>query len=576
MYKICSRKEVGDRIFIDNYNLSAGLYIRILESGDIDEDNIMLIKNKKDMDNSNDTCRWFSKRDFYSSITSANKFLSPSKKFQSSNYYTLYFIRETLPDMNKEFYNQLNQLKLSFYKKVNKDRKLMDEIDNSFSIFENDINDIVNICNSSQEKVDDKVKIKLFIDKEVNEIKEASETCFFKTSSIFADITNITEKDGVTYGIPDFAINLNNKKPLLKMENMPFKSQQYLVSIDYAYFIWKLQRLLSSKIDKYTLWELMEEIYPDYKPDKDIYMKFDIGKSGLKPYSYEVLPKHFEDNKDIDFTIFKIAGLKDTDDINVDGEKKKVGKSYIGSCINNIFSNKGFFIIINQKSMKDAAKVKGVPGNVIKYIYIYKEDFIDYLYKKKDINLFRQIDKITAEAIKDKLFNTEIDDNKEVFSLRSMIDWRISLLNYFDNKERGIGKMAECIYDANKKIKEKIKKEEYEIEDDTEFYYIIGQIVYYLLSRSKSSHKTGRLVEPFYNAYSEPLLKERIVRLYRKYSYEILLKNNTNFSKLFSAVMSYVPLSTMKDKNNKNIFLCGLFKNDNIMYQKTNNESEEN
>lgn len=128
--------------------------------------------------------------------------------------------------------------------------------------------------------------------------------------------------------------------------------------------------------------------------------------------------------------------------------------------------------------------------------------------------------------------------------------------------------MADFLNKIRKDLKEKINSKNSKseslnkIESDIEYYFAIGQEVYYLLSLSKSGNKNQSLANPFINAKNDDVLKEKLRNLYKKYNYSIEY-NNTKASKLYSLILGYSPEGDV----NQDMIIAG-FLSKSLIYEK--------
>ena len=122
---------------------------------------------------------------------------------------------------------------------------------------------------------------------------------------------------------------------------------------------------------------------------------------------------------------------------------------------------------------------------------------------------------------------------------------------------------------------EKIVREKGKIQTDEEYYYLAGQVAYYLLNQSKAEKLTQDVTEPFVKANTVKKLKSELEFLYQKYSYDIYLKF-PKFNNILSQLLLQEPEGKIKD--NKDILLAGLLSS-NLFYEKQeklNNGGNEN
>lgn len=593
-------KQRGDSMFLDNYKLGRGIYIKVTKEGKIDRDSILYIdnKNKENLNSNNELYRWYVERDFYSFILDANKYIDlPGKKFHSNNYFTMFLKRSNLPDnfekkmkeKNKNItfdavYADYESKLIERIKKYGNDENIISEAKEKMSIFNKLWPEVISICNEYEIKISEgtnDTEVKLYIDEELNRVKEIAEKYYFLTDTIFLNSTDVFVKDGVLYGVPNFSTTLNDKKPFIKLKNMPFKGIEYPVSLEYAYFIQKLKTLF---LDQYNGFLLSDFMYEKFKTNvtNDVYIKFNIDKTDIQINQYEVLGNIDKSDKVL-FTDYNIARLSNPEDIDIDGNSKLIERNKIAGYLNHLFLQGIFFDIINSSNLSDLNKNNKIKDNSISKdlknaVYLSKDNLIGYFNMYKKINLYNVIDKITKQAIKDKILRSNLLElkypkNKNDVSILTMLDYRISLLNTFNNGE---GKqMAETYAYVTNDIKTKLLNEkEYHIDSDQEFYFIAGQLAYYLATQSQGANKTGRLLDSCYKAKTGEELKNAIVRLFHKYRHAVTLTNLSNFSKLYSAFLNYTPDSDFKDKTNTILFELGLF-SDNSIYLKTKREDKE-
>lgn len=100
--------------------------------------------------------------------------------------------------------------------------------------------------------------------------------------------------------------------------------------------------------------------------------------------------------------------------------------------------------------------------------------------------------------------------------------------------------MADILFKTRESLKEKVleNKEDY-IESDKEYFYAVGQLTSYLLGKSKGKNKPLSLANPIINAKNDKTIKENLFRLYKKYNYDLDLKKDIRFKKLYSMVLGY-------------------------------------
>ena len=103
---------------------------------------------------------------------------------------------------------------------------------------------------------------------------------------------------------------------------------------------------------------------------------------------------------------------------------------------------------------------------------------------------------------------------------------------------------------------------------DEEYSYAVGQAVSYLLHLSKANNKTESYVNPFFNAKNSKVIKQRLLRMYTKYNYQIIHINGGRNAQLLSHVMEYEP------KEIKHELIMAGFTAPSLMYEKKTDDED--
>ena len=217
-----------------------------------------------------------------------------------------------------------------------------------------------------------------------------------------------------------------------------------------------------------------------------------------------------------------------------------------------VFSNEELFMLIDE----------------VFYNGQLKNNLFDEVYSKLP-NRFQNLIYITRDIAKNIL--------KGVVDLKTLnkfafdfVDYYVRSGNFFKAKEVVNFYLSVKEYEGDSMdIKQKLNELKEKIKDfkelnDEEFFILSGQVIMYLLNKSKKSDKKADMIEPFLRAGKSKKLKQEIETLYFKYKHEIPL----NFKKLNNAIaliMAYdedIKTSEYKDK-----LLLGLL-SENIFFRK--------
>lgn len=214
--------------------------------------------------------------------------------------------------------------------------------------------------------------------------------------------------------------------------------------------------------------------------------------------------------------------------------------------------------------MNTQPEIKGndFTNNMLTCFLKSRQAFYDFFIKGTEEPLREIIDKLTLNLIEERLYGTfegpHIKHMAEAFNLR------LALLKYF--RIKGGDEMADCIRNVSDILKNKVKSKDLVVcESDQEFYYLAGQLGYYLLSQSQVKSKTIGMFEPILRAKYEHQVKRLLKNLLITYGHAISIKN-TSFKNAFGMVMGFETDGVSKGKN-KDILLAGLLAS-NMFYEK--------
>jgi len=178
------------------------------------------------------------------------------------------------------------------------------------------------------------------------------------------------------------------------------------------------------------------------------------------------------------------------------------------------------------KSLPPFLKLKIIEYNFIIRNFIYFQDaslFDDRVYSK----LFREIlsELVTNPSLRDDM---KIGPNKIRFFLTIYF-------KYLNIEPNGGGTITK--YRA---LKEKMKDaESFDLENDFEASYCMGQIFYYLLQVSKTPNRLNLFTKYTMNVHNMDILKTKLVTVLEKYSHNEYLDNNRRFHNLIANVLAF-------------------------------------
>ncbi len=210
------------------------------------------------------------------------------------------------------------------------------------------------------------------------------------------------------------------------------------------------------------------------------------------------------------------------------------------------------------KSLHPFLKLKTIEYNFIIRNFIYFQDvsfFDDRIYSK----LFREMlsELVTNPSLRDEM---KIGPNKIRFFLTIYF-------KYLNIESNGGDTITEYTT-----LKDKMKDaESFDLENDFEASYCMGQIFYYLLQVSKTPNRLNLFTKYTMNVHNMDILKTKLVTVLEKYSHNEYLDHNRRFHNLIANVLAFEFNKSYED--NKIPLYTGYF-DSNYLYTSTKEKEE--
>lgn len=582
-------------VVLGSYKLQDGYYY-IVKKDNTYKKLIIDKENESDYEIS----KYVIKRDFYSKYINSNKAIDTSykeegtkftmaKKICSNNIYTLFFkntyILELCNENSSDKAVPINVFKKGiekYYESLSKlgDKKeekiLLDKFYEEKEIIENkkrmlESFEIV-IKDLENEKLPKETWIKIFLEEEIEEYERVGK--IYLSLKLFNTNDNNIKINDEIYGVNNYNFGLNSKKPFLELKSTPYKVSSLVpkqeIEILNNLYIWLYNNGISENVLKLPLdWNFNG--IPTVKDDinnKDIYLIKVKGNNAVS---------RIDDFDYVSNYTTKIREFKCKDYIRKKGKEYKTEKIYgLEMYTNNIwFANN---LGCEKNYIKDSyydydEKVsKTMLSNWKKDILRQNSDIFFDFFQKENVRRFNaNLDKIAIEIIQNTLIEDLERNKKQLYNSINSLNLWIAYKCYFSKKgedvEMKISNISEqClnIFLNNGKI-----------ETDEQYYYLAGQVAFYLLNKSKASKLTQDVTEPFIKSANIKKLKTELKYLYEKYNYDIFL-NNIKFNNILSQLLLNEPEKSVKDL--KDIILAGML-GENIFYNKRDlggNENGEN
>lgn len=556
----------GDSLMTDNYKLDEGTYIIVNADGSIDSKNILEI-NKKNYDSIGSDK--FVHLDYLSKLLDMNKPMDRTKTIHSNNYMSFWIKKNNIREkLNKtiieDYYATLLNPKLKYKKSLELYQEIEKEIgqpdEAAIEKYKNWIlENIFNIVEKCKLK-DDKNYLKIYFDEPIeNYIRENKR---YMVPNIY-NSSDYNIKIGETiYGMPNDNIGLNSKKPFLDNKGRKI-STPYLISTNEVILQKKMFDYLlnfanngktniyvdEKEIEALESGEMIEREFKGY------FIKIKKGKE-VEIHDFDTITHYNPKLKD--FTVNKIISSNFD---NQDGDKKNLSYGSVpdiktlSSYVNSVFFNK--FLTTNYFTEPKDIKLR---DSLLKEeLLLCRNAYFNWFYKG-DLKSIRSIfHKSSLKIIKNTICNGFLLKAIEQFNLRD------SILKYLGGEtymEQRIDKIIE-------ELRNKINRDEIcSIDCDDEYYFAIGQVAHFLISKNKAASKKQSLINPIINSADDKVLKSRIKALYKKYNYDIDF-NSKRFNNLYSMALRYEAQNSIND----DILISGFITND-LIYEKKEKQEE--
>lgn len=594
--------DYDNNLILDEYIPADGSYIIVNAEGKIKNyQDIKLDKKKRGTSEAVVKGSYFKEicfYDYHSKLISMNKPID-SKVIHSNNYLSFAVKKESITSKLTEaiidnYYDILKNPLEKKYKKSKEASKIYQNFEKEYSPVNIEILEkcrswikqhIFSIDKLVQIDLGKKDYLKIFFEVfEVNEEDNKNRELFIQEDNryIYPNIYNKSEyiinvKKKVyedTYGLPYYGINMNRKKPFLKIKTRK-TFIPYLLDMDKAllqkqFFEYLMSLAVNGKNNIYIdIKNYRIRAYSDQDERKDFseissgyYLRIQKSKEleiqvqdNIVDYQNKLLLNFYYQ----DFFKMNVENYPEyTKDIGIHSKRTSVGR-----LINEIFFSK--YLLTNY--FTDASDISVKDSVLKRTIVMYRNVIFDWIYKGIDDNFELAERRFALDLIKNALINN--------YTLRAMTQLNLhwSFKDYFTElKQQGGEKMAEIATEIRESIKERVtSKEEVKMPiNDKEYYYAVGQLAAYFISLSKAGKKSQSMINLVINISDDRVLKERLIQLYKKHNYAID-HYNVRFKNLFAMILGYKPDAQADRQTKDEMILFGYMDSNSIYTKKEEN-----
>lgn len=209
----------------------------------------------------------------------------------------------------------------------------------------------------------------------------------------------------------------------------------------------------------------------------------------------------------------------------------------------------------------------------INILYKYRKALYDYVYKsKRQVITFSVFYDIMKGLIIDDLRHDKFEEKFKLHTKEKPIKEKLniwfSLYNYFETSNQKIINMTNNI-EKHRELVTEVAEGKRNIVEDEEFAFVAGQVVYYLLSKSKSADKSYAGLEPFLQKSNYTEFRKSLSLTFNMYKHEYY---SARFRNPFANVLDYIPKTNFKELIPT--FLAGFFSENEPFAQDNTKEME--
>lgn len=560
-----------DKIIIENYIPADGTYIIISkEEENFKIKDIVNIKyNRKNNEIEGKTSFYYSDICFYdynSKVIDMNKPIDKKKIIQSNNYLSFIIKKESLQNgkLNEERIDQYYEVLANPYLKYSdsKAKEIYKKTEENLGeVDKKELESIktwikINIFNLDID-ISGKGYLKIFFEYPYE--KYSIESKRYLIPNIYnSNSFNIKINDEI-FGLPNDNMGLNAKKPYLENKSrkisVPYLIDSNEVNLQKKFFDYLMNLAIVGKVNVFISGNKIVGLNDgEFLKDEfnGIFLRLKKGKE-VEIHYFDTITGYKADLK-------KIFQFKDIFDMNTkDLIKEKYGTYKKKNEIQEIIDSVLFFSFLKNNYFREASDIAIKDSTVLKNMLMSRNLIFDWLWKDRTVGVYPVLYKITINLIKNSINKGFLIKARHQFNFMCSID------NYFNG---GVN-MADTLLKIKNDLREKINSKNTEkISSDKEYYFAVGQLVDYLISKNKSKNKKQSLVNPFINSKSNKVIKDKLLNLYKKYNYDIEV-NLKKFRNLYSMVLAYEAEGNI----DQNMIIAG-YLNSNLIYEKKEEENK--
>ena len=568
----------GEDIILDKYIPADGTYLIVKKDGSVKCLEVKMNKKTRTLDKSDGDFFKLCFYDYHSKLISMNKPVDPKKVIHSNNYFSFAVKKDSVVSgkltegIIDGYYRILADPLENKYKKSKEASRIYKDFEQKNGTV--DLGLLENNKTWIKEhifKIDEVAEIDMTKKDYLKIFFEADETDYVREDNryILPHIYNSNdynvEVEGEIRGIPDNNYGMNAKKPFLSIKTRKVSAGYLLngeeVLLQKQFFDYLMNLASTGRNNVYIDTERLKIKALEEADNRDknlnirsgYYLRLRKGKELEIQTQDNIVDYKNELHRSLHFR--DILGIKfDKVPDYAQSYKDCFTRMETAGLINEIFFSK----FLHNNYFTDVSDIN-INDSILKFnIITYRNVIFDWAYKGIDKDFASAVDKFSLNMIKNSL----LKNNKIRAVLQLNLRW--CLKDRFAVKE-GDKEMATIATELRKTVKEKILQrkegaENIRLENDAEYYYVVGQLVKYFIFLSRASKKTQSMINPFINAKNGTVVMDRLFKFYTKYNYDIY-DNSKTFNALLAMAIEYGKVKNV----NQEMLIFGYLDNNLIL-----------
>jgi len=458
------------------------------------------------------------------------------------------------------------------------------------------LNALFRLFQEEFDEVKDKEYVILYLDEKIEKYQQVNEV--YLADKLFNTNDFNIEAEGEVYGTSDFLNGFPTKKPFLSHQTAAFDISGRITG-GIARNLYDFQNIMGRNIlprplplfvyqeelknkvfavfssyltegKRIGYQEVIRELYKEHKEDiGDYYLLYYYGNTVC---DFDFVPK---------FRYYLKQGDKDyweiKDHFNVSfGEKIytvfELEEKVLQVILNNFLITRTKSGELQRKYFDELDPEYCKSENTYLLVRNYRKAFYDYIYKSRE-------QAVTSEIFGHILLTGILDDvrldefkngqHSQRWSILSKMNIWFSLTENFDQYLKTTDTMANKL-EEQREFMAALSEGKAVLENDEQYAFAAGQVIYYLLHKSKTADKSYKRLEPFMQQVHAPELNKAIARLFDMYKHENF---SAYFRHPFASVMAYETKANMREY--LPMMLAGIFSDNQLFTRDKSEETEE-